>query len=581
MNTIEYDVMNALIERPYESQRILAKRCNYSLGIINQSLKKLNQNGFLDEKNQFTIKALKHIDNKKPKNAIILAAGFGMRMVPINTEMPKGLIEVRNEPLIERIIKQLHEVGIYEIYIVVGFMKEQFEYLIDEYNVELIVNREYSSKNNMHSLKFALNHLSNSYIVPCDIWCSENPFNKNELYSWYMVSDKEDKNSSVRVNRKKELVTIKNGTLGNSMIGICYLLDDDSKIIRDKILELSNNSRYNDSFWEETLFDKDKMIVSARVVNQEKYIEINTYEQLREIDSNSNQLKSETLEVIGRVLNIPIDDISNIQVIKKGMTNRSFLFSCGDSKYIMRLPGEGTDLLINRKEEADVYKVLEKTNISDDVIYINCDNGYKISKYIENTRVCDPNNYNDLSLCMKKLKEFHLLNLKVNHEFDIFKQINFYESLWDGKKSVYRDYEMTKQNVFSLKEYIDRHVETKTLTHIDAVPDNFLFTKDNEVLLIDWEYAGMQDPHVDIAMFSIYALYDRKQVDTLIDIYFEGKCKEETRIKIYSYIAACGLLWSNWCEYKRNLGVEFGEYSIRQYRYAKEFYKIVIQEWKE
>lgn len=47
-----------------------------------------------------------------------------MRMVPINTEMPKGLLEVNGEPLIERIIKQLHEVGIQEIYVVVGFMKE-------------------------------------------------------------------------------------------------------------------------------------------------------------------------------------------------------------------------------------------------------------------------------------------------------------------------------------------------------------------------------------------------------------------------------------------------------------------------
>lgn len=76
-----------------------------------------------------------------------------MRMVPINTEMPKGLLEVNGEPLIERIIKQLHEVGIQEIYVVVGFMKEKYEYLMDEYGVELVVNPDYASKNNLHSLK--------------------------------------------------------------------------------------------------------------------------------------------------------------------------------------------------------------------------------------------------------------------------------------------------------------------------------------------------------------------------------------------------------------------------------------------
>ena len=115
------------------------------------------------------------------------------------------------------------------------------------------------------------------------------------------------------------------------------------------------------------------------------------------------------------------------------------------------------------------------------------------------------------------------------------------------------------------------------LTHIDAVPDNFLFIG-NEIRLIDWEYASMQDPHLDIAMFAIYSLYNREDIDNLIDVYFEDGCEDAVRIKIYCYVAVCGLLWSNWCEYKRLCGVEFGEYSLRQYRYAKEFYKIAKEE---
>ena len=122
------------------------------------------------------------------------------------------------------------------------------------------------------------------------------------------------------------------------------------------------------------------------------------------------------------------------------------------------------------------------------------------------------------------------------------------------------------------------------MTHIDAVPDNFLFVEKDgkeEIRLIDWEYAGMQDPHVDVAMFCIYSLYNKRQVDRLIAAYFTEGCSDKTRIKIYCYIAACGLLWSNWCEYKRNLGVEFGEYSLRQYRYAKDYYRIVQEELKK
>ena len=70
-------------------------------------------------------------------------------------------------------------------------------------------------------------------------------------------------------------------------------------------------------------------------------------------------------------------------------------------------------------------------------------------------------------------------------------------------------------------------------------------------------------------------------MDELIDIYYENNCLPEIRIKIYCYIAVCGLLWSNWCEYKRNQGVDFGDYSIRQYRYAKEYYRIAKEEMEK
>lgn len=247
----------------------------------------------------------------------------------------------------------------------------------------------------------------------------------------------------------------------------------------------------------------------------------------------------------------------------------------------MRIPGEGTDRLIDREQESEVYKKISGKNICDDIIYINPKNGYKITRFIYCARVCDPLNRKDLIVCMKKLKEFHDMKLKVSHEFDLFGQIEFYESLWNGEKSMFRDYEKTKEKVFKLKGFIEQNAGEKVLTHIDAVPDNFLFTAEgDEVRLIDWEYAAMQDPHVDLAMFSIYSFYDREQIDNLIDIYFDGNCDKNTRLKIYCYVAIGGLLWSNWCEYKRTLGVEFGEYSLRQYRYAKEYYKIVQDELK-
>lgn len=578
MNRKEADILYALLEEPYVNQRLLSEISGYSLGVVNQSIKSLRKAGYLTEQFKLTKKAQAEISKKKPQNAIILAAGFGMRMVPINTQYPKALLEVHGEPLIERIIKQLQAVNITSIYVVAGFLKEQFEYLIDEYGIEVVVNEEYSVRNNLHSLALVAEQLSNTYIVPGDIWCDHNPFRTRELYSWYMVSDLVDDESQIRVNRKKELVYASENQIGNTMIGISYLVDEQSKIARDRLIAYDKDPRYNSAFWEEILYEKGKMITQACVVPGANVVEINTYEQLRELDEESKHLKSDAMSIISQTLQVPERAITNITTLKKGMTNRSFLFAVNEKKYIMRIPGEGTDKLINRKNEASVYETIAGKNICDDILYINPSNGYKITEYLEKSRTCDPNNEEDIIKCMQKLKAFHELKFKVNHDFDLFKQINYYESLWGGSPSAYRDYQKTKAKVMSLRSYIEDHIETKCLSHIDAVPDNFLFVDNGDLRLIDWEYAGMQDPHVDLAMFCIYALYKRKQVDQLIDIYFDKACPNETRIKIYAYIAVCGLLWSNWCEYKRNLGIEFGEYSLRQYRYAKDYYKIVKEE---
>lgn len=587
MNIHQSDVLNCLIVEPFINQRVLAEQCCHSLGIVNRSIKELIKEGYINEDIQLTKKAIDEYKTKAPKNAVILAAGYGMRMVPINMETPKALLEIKEERLIERLIKQLHEVGIQEIYVIVGFMKEQFEYLIDAYGVELVVNAEYAGKNNLHTMKLVLDHLDNTYVIPCDIWCDRNPFKKYELYSWYMVSDLVDNESDVRVNRKMELVRVSEKADGNTMVGICYLLKEDALIVKQRIMELCSTTENDGAFWEDALYcsANNKMIITARVVHSTDVVEINTYEQLRELDSDSNQLKSNAIAVICKTLHTSSDEVTNITVLKKGMTNRSFLFECNGKRYIMRIPGEGTDRLINRAEEASVYQTIDGLGICDNIVYMNPQNGYKITEYLEDARVCDPLDVNDLKKCMKKLRDFHNLALTVDHDFDIFRLIDLYETLWDGQPSAYRDYQMTKDNVFSLRDYIAQQPIKKVLTHIDAVPDNFLITvneqDEEELHLIDWEYAGMQDPHVDIAMFCIYSMYSKKQIDRLINIYFNEGCTEKIKTKIYCYIAACGLLWSNWCEYKRNLGVEFGGYSLRQYRFAKDYYRIAIERIKK
>lgn len=580
MNLQEADILYTLQCEPFVNQRTLSETCGHSLGAVNRALKQLKEDGLLDDRTQLTLSAKRLIKERAPRNAIILAAGLGMRMVPINLSVPKALLEVNGERLIDRLITQLHVVGIKNITVVVGFMKDSFEYLIDEFGVELVVNPDYMKRNNLHSLALVSDYIHNTYIIPCDVWCDLNPFSNTELYSWYMVSDCIEKDSNVKINRKTELVTISERDAGNAMVGICYLLEPEAGIVREKLKKLDDD-QHADEFWESSLYRKDRMIVQAKIVKSSDVVEINTYEQLRDLDSDSNHLKSDAIKTIASALGCKEEAIENIAVLKKGMTNRSFLFSVSGIEYIMRVPGEGTDQLINRRQEAEVFRTISGMGLCDDPVYINPENGYKITKYLEGVRVCNSESVSDLKRCMEKLRQFHTMKLKVDHTFDVFGQIEFYEALWGGSPSIYRDYQKTKENVFSLKPFIDKLNKDWCLTHIDAVPDNFLFFTRPDgtegLQLTDWEYSGMQDPHLDIAMFCVYSLYNKKCCDRLIDIYFEDKCDQITRAKIYAYIAMCGLLWSNWCEFKRKLGVEFGEYSLRQYRYAKDYYRYTTE----
>ena len=579
-----------LKNKPNATQRELASVTNLSLGLVNNTLKECLDEDLLtkdpDSDRAFTLTqaGLKKLEEFKVKSAIILAAGFGSRFVPLTYETPKGLLEVHGQPMIERQIEQLIEKGITEIVIVVGYKKESFDYLIDKYGVKLVFNHEYAAKNNLSSLYCAIEWLDSSYVLMSDFWIESNIFNLYEPLSWYscIYSEGSTNEWCVTVSAFDKIESIKIG--GNDswvLIGPAYFTSAQSTVLRKHLSDYYNHPGTNDYYWEQILIDHIKSMPVYMNRQTGNVHEFENLEELRLFDHSYNTASnSKIMKAIAKIFNVTEDKIQNIKPIKVGMTNHSFTFTHDDTQYIMRIPGEGTDMMINREQEYDVYQIIIPLDISDDVVYIDPKTGYKITKYIETARVCDPLNLSDVKACMKKLREFHNMELVADHTFDIFERIEYYESLWLKPESHFRDYPETKRNVMKLKEYIDPVPKKWVLTHIDAVPDNFLFEEINgkqHIRLIDWEYTGMQDPHVDIAMFAVYSMYDREQTETLIDCYFTEGCPDDVRLKLYAYIAMCGLLWSNWCEYKSHMGVEFGEYSLRQYRFAKDYYRIFVE----
>ncbi|MCI9582337.1 MAG: phosphotransferase [Clostridium sp.] len=583
MKKIDYVVLSAVVRGHCAAQREVAAQTGYPLGLVSASLQYLIREGYLAEDYFLTQKTIEMFRRNAPRQAVILAAGPGKRMVPINGT-PKALMTIGGESLIERLINQLHRTGIYNIAVVVGYEKEKFEYLTGLYNVELIENPGWAQGDSLHSLNCAASLLNNCYVIDGNVWSGESLFSRSEYSSWYAVRSYYDDSSMVRVTREMELVEAEGG---NAMCGVAYLCADDAAMVRGNLERLCADPEYRHACWEQALIGPNgQMAGYANVITGMLVVPVNTYEDLRVLDSESKHLESRRIALICELFDVPAAEITDLHALSSGMTNHLMHFSCKGKEYLMRSPGEGTRKLVSRQKESAVYKALASTgmDISDKVLYLNPETGYKVTEFWTDARACDPENPKEVEACMRHLRRFHQQQLQLEFRFDLRAQLDYYEELRQDSMP-FADYDLTRRHVDELLRRAEACPREECLSHIDSVYDNFLFVRredgSEQVRLIDWEYSGVSDPHLDIAMFCIYAYYDKEQIDQTIDFYFDGRCPEAVRQKIYCYIAAAGLLWTNWCEYKSRMGVRYGAYEMRQYQYAKQFYEYVVTLWPD
>lgn len=573
------------------SQRQLSKLLNISLGKVNKLINLALEDELLvkKEKNIYlTKKALEKLEYYKVDNAVIFAAGFGSRFVPLTFETPKGLLEVFGEKMIERQIKHLHDVGIKDITIVVGYLKEKFEYLIDKYGVKLLYNPEYISKNTLSTLWYARNEFlnKNTYLLSSDNWIRNNMYNEYEEHSWYssVFMEGNTKEWVLEFNKKGIITTVNIGGRDSYvMYGSVFMNKEFSntfiKIIDEYYKKEGTQTYYWENVFIEALKNKslEKVPMYINKQDNDNVYEFENLEELRNFDTKyRDSSDNEALSLISKVFFVREDEIFNFKSLKAGMTNNSFLFDVKGETYICRIPGKGTDKLINRKNEYESYKLIKELSIAEDVIYFDKNTGYKISRYYKNSRNADALSKEDIRKCLKLLKKLHRENLNVEHSFDLKERIEFYENLCLKTGEIpFLDYLEVKNKVIELYNILDSLDRKKTFSHIDSIFDNFIFTEKGELKLIDWEYAAMSDPLIDIAMMAIYSYFDLEKTNELIDIYFENEeVSKEEYFVIYSYMALSGFLWALWAVYKSNLGEQFGDYTLKMYRYAKEFYKI-------
>lgn len=574
-------------EHPYCTQRELSQQLELSLGTVNTLLKECCKRKFLAQEKsiagtyELTGTGENYLDRFRVDGALIIAAGFGSRFVPLTFETPKGLLEVFGERMIERQIRQLHQVGIKDITIVVGYLKEKFEYLIDKYNVTLLYNPEYSHKNTLATIYHAREVLRghNMYILSSDNWLRENMFHTWECGPWYSSVYMEGDTSEWKLtyNKKKRITDI---SIGGKDCWVMYGPVYFTRELSEEFLPLLETAYHTPGteqmYWEYVLMNSIKNLeIYINKQSDQQVYEFENLEELRKFDPKyQTRSDNKAMELVAEVFQIPESKITNIQCLKSGMTNKSFLFRLEDRPYICRIPGPGTELLINRMQETKVYEAIQPLGISENVVYIDGRTGYKISEYYEGARNASAICRKDMAACMKVLRCLHEAKISVEHDFNIRERILFYERLCMAHGgTLFEDYECVRERMMELLERLDCLDRPKALAHIDSNVDNFLILSDGTVRLIDWEYSGMCDPLIDLGMCAIYSYYNEEQVKQLMEVYFERPASGEEQLVVYSYMALGGFLWALWAIYKRSQGEEFGDYTLIMYRYAKGYYE--------
>ena len=565
------------------SQRGLAERLGMSLGKVNALIKGAVSKGFISA-NSVTDLGYEFLEPYRVDNAIILAAGFGSRFVPFTYDTPKGLLKVNGQPMIERQIEQLHEADIKDVTIVVGYLKEKFDYLIDKYGVKLIYNPEYAVKNNFVSIYYAIMELKNTYILVSDHWFRENIFHKWEPGSWLCCTyfDGPTKEWGVKTGARGRITQI--DTAGENMWalnGPGYFSAGFSQKYAELIKKAYKTPGTESYYWENILAaNLDSLKIYINKQQADNIYEFESLAELREFDASYKQeTDNAIMKKIAETFGVPQAEITDIKPLKEGMTNQSFVFRVAGSDYVFRLPGAGTAELLSRSAEKRNYELVAPLNLTDEIIYFDGDSGIKISKYYNGARVTDADNDEDLKRVMEFLPNIHNAGIKTEHRFDVAEMIVFYENLAEGLKAIrFSDYREVREKADELLDFRKRLNITETLCHIDYIYANILWLPDGSLRVIDWEYSGAADPIIDIAMFSIYSYLPRERADLALSYYLGRKPKRQEEARLYMYMALAGFLWALWCQYKQGLGEEFGEYPLIQYRYMKDFYKILKEE---
>ena len=254
-----------------------------------------------------------------------------------------------------------------------------------------------------------------------------------------------------------------------------------------------------------------------------------------------------------------------------GLTNLVYRVEHQGVAYLLRIPGKGTQDYIDRGVEAHDAQVAADAGVSAPVLFFDANDGLMLAEYIEGTTL-DVKGFKDLGCVSRSaaaLKRMHQHSQRFRSRFDVFEKIDAFLKLLEKLDAPLPDgYEQVHREADEVRRVLNAKPTVLAPCHCDPLAENFI-DNGEQVFIVDWEYAGNNDPMWDLGDLSVEAEFSAEQDAVLLEAYFEGEAPADQHGRMVMYKMLCDLLWTLWgiVQYANdNPAEDFWAYSVNRYQ---------------
>lgn len=242
--------------------------------------------------------------------------------------------------------------------------------------------------------------------------------------------------------------------------------------------------------------------------------------------------------------------VNQVQIERlAGLTNRNYKITTASERFVLRIPGEGTSEYINRRHEAVAARIAAEAGVNAEVLFFDENDGLMLTRFVDGALTMNGERFKDLGAVARAAQAFrrmHDCGKSFATEFDLFQKMDEYLDYLRRKQARIPDgYADVQREAEAVRTALNARPAALRPCHCDPLAENFLDTG-ARTFIIDWEYAGNNDPMWDLGDVSVEAGFGPDQDAALLEAYFAGRPPPAQVGRMVMYKAMCDLLWTLW-----------------------------------